>query len=130
MCNEYQVSETTRHPVGAVPVVSGFPALPFTSTRRSGVMSKIISAKALASKGASRTAHKFSNKDVVQISNATVPGYTTPVASHTCVVQDETDIPVATGPVSIGLHAGAWKGETLGVATAPTSASVPGGRKH
>ncbi len=136
MCNEYGNTKISKRPVGAALVIcsisdqSLFHAAPCV-----GVLSIESRAEILSSKRVSRAAQANKNLDVVQISNAIVPGYTTPVASHTCVVQDETDIPVAVdpslrmvtvGPVSHGLRAGARKGETYRPATVPFSASDHG----
>jgi len=93
----------------------------------SGALSKPNSAEPHPSKGGSRATTKFSVQDVDRFSNVSVPGYTTPLTSSKCVVQDETDIPVALSPVSMGFHTGVWMGDTKSSATEPFSALQAGG---
>jgi len=90
-------------------------------------MSTPARAEILSSKGSSCAAAQYSIQDVDSISNVIVPGYTTPVASSKCVVQDETDIPVALSPVLKGVRAGARITDKSGSATKPYTALQAGG---
>lgn len=118
MCNAYQSSAIPTLPVGRERVAVQDTDRCSFAAPISGALST-ISVGAPTSKGAPRAKQDFTVQDVDKISNAIVPGYTTPVASSKCVVQDETDIPVALSPVSLGFHVGTWILEALSSATAP-----------